>query len=270
MRRFLNLWAIDWNSSDIQNDLILLGVEGDQLFFDNILYEFREELGQANRLIGNFYKAILQQSAAERSYATKFDNFYGDVTQQGIILDKYYAMMLFIGIWPVDDYDQNIYSYRSFHESSFGNNLFYSDMQDVTSSMIGGQYDVYPWFVPTAVLLFSQDTHDVMFGDKAKQKWIEMRRYDRAADMVEVFGFDPRDQALAVDNPYQTFQDAKGDTWIYYYMADRNVHLVASKNWNPTAFKILWDQNESINVNKVSYLDDYTIKYYLDFYEYFN
>ena len=71
-------------------------------------------------------------------------------------------------------------------------------------------------------------------------------------------------------NPYQTFQDSKGDTWIYYYMTDRNQHLVASKNWNPTAFKVLWDHCESINVHKASYLDDYTLKYYLDFYEYFN
>ncbi len=27
--------------------------------------------------------------------------------------------------------------------------------------MIGGQYDVYPYFVPLAVAQFAQDTHDV-------------------------------------------------------------------------------------------------------------
>jgi hypothetical protein len=191
------------------------------------------------------------------------------VTQQGIILDKYYAMLLFLGLWPVDDYDQNIYSYLAYHEVGYGNSLFYSDAQDVTDSMIGGQYDVYPWFKPLAVLVFAQDTHDVMFGDKGKQKWIQMRRFDRLQDLVDFFGFDPRAEALKADNPHQTFVDGQGNTWIYYYMVDRNKHLAASKNENPTAFKILWDQNENINLSKYDD-DDYEIKYYLDFYEYFN
>jgi len=50
----------------------------------------------------------------------------------------------------------------------------------------------------------------------------------------------------------------------------RNQHVVANKNLNPTAFKILWDQNERMNINKSGTTDDYEIKYYLDFYEYFN
>jgi hypothetical protein len=274
MRRFLNLWALNWYNSGIKNDLILLKALDpktcDEYCFTLITDEFNDEMGRANRLTVNFYKAILQQSSGERSYATKFDNLYGDVTQQGIIMDKYFAMLLHLGIWEVGDYDQNLYAYLSYHESSFGNSLFYSDAQDVTDSMIGGQYDVYPWFKPLAVMVFAQDTHDVMFGDKSKQKWIEMRRYDRVQDMADVFGFDPRVEALKVDNPYQTFKDKTGNTWVYYYLADRNQHLVANKNTNPAAFKVLWDQNESLNVKKYDWVDDYEIKYYLDFYQYFN
>jgi hypothetical protein len=270
LRRFLNLWMLDWNSSDLKNDLILLGVKGDEFFFNNITDEFNDEMGRANRLIVNFYKAILQQSAGERSYATKFDNFFGDVTQQGIILDKYYAMFCHLALWPADNYDQNMYAYIAYHEVSNGNPLYYSNAQDVTDSMIGGQYDVYPWFKPTAVLLFAQDTHDVMFVDKAKQKWIEMRRFDRVQDMTDVYGFDPRTEALKSDNPYQTFMDKQGNKWIYYYLVDRQKHLTANKNWNPTAYKLLWDQNENLNIKKYSYVDDYEIKYYLDYYEYFN
>lgn len=270
MRRFLNLWGVDWYSSGIKNDLMLLGVKGDENFFTNITNEFNDELGRTMRMVVNFYKAILQQSAAERSYATKFDNFFGDVTQQGIIDDKYYAMFLFLGLWPIDDYDQNIYGYIAMHEYSLGNSMFYADAQDVADSMIGGQYDVYPWFKPLAVLLFAQDTANVNFSDKGKQKWIEMRKFERLQDMIDFFGFDPRTEALKKGNDYQTFKDSKGEEWIYYYMVDRNLHLAAAKFRNPTAYKILWDQNESINVNKSGSLTDYTIKYYLDYYDHFN
>ena len=171
----------------------------------------------------------------------------------------------------MDDYDQNLYSYLAYYEGSRNNPLYYSNCQDVTDSMLGGQYDVYPWFKPTAVLLFAQDTHDVMFGDPSKQKWIEMRKFERKQDMTEFFdGLDPTVEALKYGNTYQTFKDNTGDDWIYYYMVDRQLHLVANKNKNPTAYMKLWDHNEAINLNKSTSLDDYTLKYYLDYYHYFN
>ena len=270
MRRFLHLWGVDFYASNIKNNLMLLGVKGDEYFFNNITDEFNDELGQASRLTANFYKAILQQSAGERSYATKFDNFYGDVTQQGIILDKYFAMLLFLGLWAIDDYDQNIYAYMAYHEYSLGNAQFYSDTQEITDSMIGGQYDVYPWFKPLAVLVFAQDTGDIMFSDRSKQKWIEMKRFPQVQDLIDYYGFDPRTEATKTDNPYQVFKDKAGAEWIYYFVQDRNEHLTASKDKNPTAFKIIWDQNESINVNKYGSTDDFEIKYYCDYYNYFN
>ena len=270
LRRFLHLWGVDWYGSNIKNNLMLLGVKGDEYFFNSLTDEFNDEMGQANRLTANFYKAILQQSAGERSYATKFDSFYGDVTQQGIIMDKYYAMLLFLGLWPIDDYDQNIYAYMAFHEYSLGNAQFYSDTQEITDSMIGGQYDVYPWFKPLAVLVFAQDTGDINFSDRSKQKWIEMKRFSQVQNMVDYYGFDPRTEALTTDNPYQVFKDQDGAQWIYYFVQDRNEHLTASKDKNPTAFKIIWDQNESINVNKYGSTDDFEIKYYCDYYNYFN
>ncbi len=269
LRRLLNLWGLDWYEEGIKNNLSLLGVEGDERFFANITNEFNDEMAQANRLIVNFYKAILQQSAGERSYATKFDKFYGDVTQQGIIMDKYFAMFMAMGLWPVDDYDQNVYAYIAYHEYAF-NSLFYSDAQDVADSMIGGQYDVYPWFKPLAVLLFAQDTHDINFSDRSKREWIEMRKYERLEDMVDVYGLDPRAEALKTDNPFQLWRDKQGREWVYYYLADRNQHLVASKDRNPVAFKILKDQNERINLDKSGSASDYEIKYYLDYYQYFN
>ena len=73
-----------------------------------------------------------------------------------------------------------------------------------------------------------------------------------------------------MDNPYQIFRDSLGKEWIYYYLADRNQHLVASKDRNPVAFKLLRDQNEDLNISKSGSADDFEIKYYLDYYQYFN
>ena len=40
---------------------------------------------------------------------------------------------------------------------------FQSVAETAVSSMIGSQYAVYPYFIPTAVALFAQDTHNPAF-----------------------------------------------------------------------------------------------------------
>ncbi|MBW2262462.1 MAG: zinc-dependent metalloprotease, partial [Deltaproteobacteria bacterium] len=168
LRRFLELWTLDWNEEDLENDLRLLGVteeECDLFCFYNLRDEFNEEMGQANRMIINFYQAILTQSNAERSYATTYDSFFGDVTRIGIIYDKYYAMMSFLGLWGADSYNLDVYAYLAYYEFSWGKAQTYSDALTTLDAMLGGSYDVYTWFLPTAVLLFAQDTHGISFGD---------------------------------------------------------------------------------------------------------
>ena len=58
-------------------------------------------------MVAVFHKAIINESAGERPYRTIYDPYYGDVTQQGIILDKLFAMQGWVGLWPTDNYDQN-------------------------------------------------------------------------------------------------------------------------------------------------------------------
>ena len=54
-----------------------------------------------------FHEAIIQQSSGQRPYVTVYDNYFGDVTQQGITLDKLDALQSWLALWPVDNYDQN-------------------------------------------------------------------------------------------------------------------------------------------------------------------
>ncbi|MBN1945779.1 MAG: zinc-dependent metalloprotease [Bradymonadales bacterium] len=285
LRRFLELWTLDWSSADIKNDLRLLGVEGDAFFFENIADEFQREMGQANRLAINFYRSILTQSNAERSYATTYDTFFGDVTRLGIIYDKYYAMLTFLGFWPADWYNWDVYAYWAYYELNFGDSQCYSDAMAAVDEMLGGAYDVYPWFLPLAVLVFAEDTHNITFGDQSKKEWIGFRSFDRTADLVDYFGFDPRYECLtsggivddctsaalgAENDGHQTFYDADGGQWIYLWLDDRNLHLTSSADISPISFQLLWDYNESVNIDNLDYVSTYDIKYYLDYYQYFN
>lgn len=271
MRRMLELWALDWNSSDLENDLRLLGVEGDPFYFQNVREEFAQEMGQANRLAVNFFRAILTQSNAERSYATTYDAYFGDVTRIGIIYDKFYAMLSFLGLWPADWYNWDVYAYLSYYEGDRGDSLCYSDALDAVIEMLGGSYDVYPWFLPLATLVFAEDTHSINFGDQAMKEWIAFRTFDRTEDMADYFGFDPREEALGpLDDGHQIFHDDRGSEWVYLFLDDRNQHVVASADLSPISFKQVRDYNEAVNINHSDRATTYDIKYMIDYYQYFD
>jgi hypothetical protein len=288
LRRFLELWTLDWDETDLENDLRLLGIseeECDIFCFYNIRDEFNKEMGQANRMAIDFFQAILTQSNAERSYATTYDSYFGDVTRVGIIYDKFYAMMSFLGLWGADSYNWDVYAYLAYYEFSWGDAQCYSDSLNTLDAMLGGSYDVYPWFLPTAVLLFAQDTHNISFGDQAKKEWIGFRAFDRAQDMIDYFGFDPRTECVepdgtitspcataalgAEDDGHQTFHDKDGGKWSYLFLDDRNQHLTASADISPISYKMLWDYNESVNIDLLDYVTTYDIKYFYDYYHYF-
>src|SRR6185437_9785172 len=114
--------------------------------------KFLVEMSMANRMVAAFDEAVIQQQAGERPYATVYDKFYGDVTQQGIILDKYFAMQDFVGLWKSDNYDQN---QSGAYISSWGSydydDTYQAIAETAITSMIGSQYAVYPYFIPTAV-----------------------------------------------------------------------------------------------------------------------
>ncbi len=287
LRRLLELWALDWDGDGVENKLRLLGVEGDRFFFDNVRDEFAKEMGQANRMVINFYRAIMTQSNAERSYMTTYDPFFGDVTRIGIIYDKFYSMLSFIGLWPADMYNWDDYAYLAYYEANRGDAQAYSDSLTAVDEMLGGAYDVYPWFLPLAVLEYAQDTHDINFGDQSKKEWIGFRAFDRAQDMIDFFGFDPRTECAAAGggtptancptaalgaqgDGHQTFHDANGGQWAYLFLDDRNQHVCASSDVSPISYKLLWDYNEAVNVKHSDTENTYTIKYYLDYYRYFN
>jgi hypothetical protein len=102
---------------------------------------------------------------------TVFDNYFGDVTQQGIFLDKLDAIQSFAALWPVDNYDQTqaaglyISSYSAFGESSYVDQTAIGSLYDTAAeqalqSMLGGSFDAFYYAKPLAVAEFTFDTHD--------------------------------------------------------------------------------------------------------------
>jgi hypothetical protein len=203
MRRFLSQWLFDWDSTDIVNSLQRIGIKNPDANGSNLQYftalsnKFNNELSTANRIVASFHKAIIQQSDGERPVRTVYDTYFGDVTQQGIILDKLFAMQNWVALWPSTNYNVNqagayISSYAEAPDDSYQYNA-----EDTVDSMIGGQYDAFPYFAPLAVAVFAQDTHSPSFAGRIDvRNWIGGQTFGRLQDYLDYF------RQLVVANNY--------------------------------------------------------------------
>jgi len=177
MRRFLSQWYFDWDPGNIADTLHRIGIvppsnsdgsagngTSSADYYNVVTQAFFTEMSKTNSMVAAFDEALIQQAAGERPYATVYDDFYGDETQQGIILDKYFAMQSFVGLWVSDNYDQNQAGTYISSWGDFGFDASYNSIaQTAVRSMVGTQYAAYPYFIPTAVALFAQDTHSPSF-----------------------------------------------------------------------------------------------------------
>ena len=300
MRRFLSLWEFDWSTGELADSMRRVGIKNpdangsDLEYFGQLTNKFNAEASAANQMVAAFHKAVIQQSAGERPYKTVYDKYYGDVTQQGIILDKLFAMQGFVGIWPTDNYDQNQAGYYIASYSGIGDSSYQYVAQDTVSSMIGGQYDVFPYFVPLAVAQFAQDTHDPsFFGRIEARDWIGGHVFNRLDDFLSYFRdiavqnnldgcpdmdsckYDPRSPAIS-DNHNEFFGPDKRK-WIWSYIPDRNQWVAVQKERNVASYVILRNYNDYV----VAQLDDgafpggaystlLPVKFFLDSFQYFN
>ena len=275
MRRFLSLWAYDWGSAEIAGTLHRIGINPPdtnpdaQSYYAQLALKFQNEISTTNQLVGAFHEAVIQQSSGERPFATEYDPFYGDELQQGIILDKYFAMQDWVGLWPTDNYDQNqagayIASFATFSEPTFR-----TVAETAVVSMIGGGYDVYPYFIPTAVALYAQDTHSPSFSGRIEARdWIGGFSFTRRQDFVDYFRqiavtngacanvatctYDVTDASMTGADTWHEFQAPDGLIYIWSFIPDRNTYVLARKDRNIATYKIVHQYNDDVLKN----LDD--------------
>ena len=219
-RRFLSLWTYDMSPSELTSKFSLIGVKAppdapsQQQYLAALADKFNNEMSGAGSLLAAFHEAIVQQSSGQRPYVTVFDNYFGDVTQQGIILDKLDAVQSWLSVWPVDNYDQNqaagqyIASYTNFglisqpNGPGFGS-LYQTVAEGATQSMIGGAYAAFAYFGPLGDAQFTQDTHTVNYIDETQstqrddlKDWTGGWLFPRSADFLSFF------QDIAVQNGF--------------------------------------------------------------------
>ncbi len=298
MRRFLSLWVFDWSTGELADSMRRIGIKNpdpngsDLEYFTQLTNKFNKEVSTANQMVAAFHKAIIQQSSGERPYRTVYDKFYGDVTQQGIILDKLFAMQGWTALWPTENYDPNQAGSYIASYSGIGDSSYAFVAHDAINSMIGGQYDVYPYFVPLAVAQFAQDTHDPAFsGNPAVRDWIGGHTFTRVEDFLNYFrdlavqnsfpgctkietcDYDPRD----ISDTHNEFFGPDKRKWIWAYIADRNSWVAVQKERNTASYIIVRNYTDDVIYQQDdgafpggAYSVQLPVKFFLDSFNYFN
>ncbi|MGZ5970830.1 MAG: hypothetical protein ACXWP4_24330, partial [Polyangiales bacterium] len=312
MRRFIAAWTYDWQSAEITDTMRRLGIKPPDggiaaAWYEQLNYKFESDISAANQMVGAFHKAIIQQSSGERPFVTKYDPYYGDVTQQGIILDKLYALQSWTDLWPVENYDVNqaAGAYIASYSSAFGDATFSTITEDTVESMVGGQYDIFPFGRPLAVSLFAKATHDVnYFGRVEMRDWVGGHVFYRQSDFLDYFReiattyntagcfaddlaackYDPTLKKENADDIYHSddyneFIGPDHRRYIWAYVPDRNTWVIADRDRNTATYTILRRFTSDVvhgEADGSGYdgLDPYgsllPVKYYLDAFAEYN
>ena len=301
--RFLSQWIFDWNPGNLATVLYRIGITPPPTaisavdYYNQLTNKFLKEMSLAGQMTSAFSEAIIQQAAGERPFATVYDKFYGDVTQQGIILDKYFAMQNFVGLWISNNYDQNQSGAYISSWGSFGFDSSYNSVAETAiSSMIGAQYSVYPYFIPTAVALFAQDTHNPAYLNSLTNRveakdWIGGWTFVREQDLIDFFKplavtagvcakfegctYDVTDPTQVAQNPItHQFTGPDGLSYMYAYIPSRENWVLARQDRNIVTWKLINQYNTDIygtldDGTQEAYPYEYQIKYTIDAYNAF-
>ncbi len=312
MRRFMPQWTYDWSPGELANNFRLIGINPPanipaEQYYSQLTNKFNADISMANQLVGAWHKAVIQQSSGERPFVTLYDPYFGDVTQQGIIDDKILAMQSWTALWQTDNYDPNQAqgAYTTTYGSEFGDASYETIAENAVESMIGGQYDIFPFGKPLAVLQFAQATHNTNFivsaGRPEMRDWGGGKIFFREQDFLDyvhglavaqhAFGctsidngsctWDPRQHQAGVDDIYHSdyynqFLGPDAKRYIWAYVPDRNAWVLADRDRNTAAYIIMYGYTADIvnaeddgNIGP-AYQAEYQMRYFIDYFTYFN
>jgi hypothetical protein len=175
--------------------------------------------------------------------------------------------------------------------------------------MIGGQYDIFPFGKPLAVLQFAEATHDTNFLLAASRPeardWIGGYIFYRERDFLDFFhsqavkwgqfgctdlnncSWDPRQPRAVVSDQYHSddyneFVGGDHRRWIWVYVQDRNAWVAADRDRNIATYTIMRqyttdvihgedDGNPGSSVAEgSSYPLQLPLKYFLDYFYQYN
>ena len=281
MRRFLSLWEFDWSGGELTNTLRLIGTPipaGSTAadYYSQLTGKFNTDISMANQLAATYHRAIIEQSSGERPFITSFDPFYGDVTQQGIQIDKVTATTSFSELWPaVSNFDpsQAAGSYVSSVGGQIGDEGYTTVSQAVLADFLGAAYATYQYSQVGPLANFAASTHSPRFaGNLQLQTWIGGNAFNRERDFLDFVHsiavknqyancdengkscapctsldnctWDPRTYApkvtdLAHSNRYNIFVAPDARTYIWGYIKSRNQWILADKDRNNATYTLM-------------------------------
>jgi hypothetical protein len=291
LRRFLPVWRQDWTGDTLRDDFgrfkipLPANANSKELYYKQLSTKFDDEMSQTNQIVAAFHLALIQQSSGERPFATVIDKFNGDITQQGISLDKQFAMQGWVGLWPSDNYDPNqrgnfISSYGSAFDQEYG-----AVARKAVASMIGEErFDSFPYLKIAAVVLFAKDTHSPSFtGDNMMKDWvggIVFKRRDEIWDYfrrralekqkypelgcaigagqttdnptLETCKYDPmlprgaNTEKVQLSDEFNEFRGPDEHRYAWMEIKDRNQWVFVDKDRNIASYKVVRDYNEKV------------------------
>jgi hypothetical protein len=288
MRRFQSLWLFDWSGGELTNTMRLVGIEAPTganaaEYYNQLNNKFSSDVSAANQLTAAYHRAIIQQSSGERPFITVYDPFYGDITQQGIQLDKVEATTSFSSMWPaISNYDPSQAGgyYVTSVGAMFGDPAYTAVSQGVLADFLGASFATYTYAQLGPIANFAASTHSALWGgDINMQTWVGGWVFNRERDFLDFIHqsavkqdfvncdengqhcdpctsldhctWDPRVRAAKTDfltqsDRYNRFQSPDGRTYIWGYIRSRNQWVLVDKDRNIASYVLMLDWNTDV------------------------
>ena len=280
-RRFATLWEFDWAPGELLNTLRLIGTPvpaGSTAadYYNQLTNKFNTDASIANQLVAAYHRALIEQSSGERPYITVYDPYYGDVTQQGIQIDKVQATTGLTELWPaISNFDPS--QAAGFYVTSVGGQIgdaaYTAVSQATLADFLGASFATYTYAQLGPLASFAASTHSPKYlGDLKLQTWVGGWAFNRERDFLDYvhsiavkysfrscdeFGnsctvctsldsctWDPRrPQSIAThltqSDRYNRFQGPDGRTYIWGYIRSRNQWVLADKDRNIATYTLM-------------------------------
>jgi hypothetical protein len=273
-RRFITFAAEVQGIGDIIRKLKIPPPKGvpQETWIDAIQIQLIDSITSGSSQSAALHKAIIQEAAAERPFATSVDQRFGDVNVQGIIIDKVMSAQGWLGLAPVTNQDPNVTGRYSAPYTEFVSPNYITIAADTLDTVLGGGYDTYPWLIQSNIALFAQDSHSQNFNINFAQyrEWIGLQPFYREADFLAYFQTLAKAAQLKATDPVtgrpidctsagaqagktcdfdlrnfsvstQTYTFPDGHNWRWIYLRDRNAWMAADRDRNPVTYRRMGD-----------------------------
>lgn len=238
MKKFLPLWRRALDENTIRQELERKGGMKPEEITETVAM-IGADAKQAVRLTVAFYDAVIQQKMSDRPYATEYEPFSGETKRIGILPDKVYAMMMFMGNDEIP-YNPN----RRMSETAFmtykGEPELAKLLNEIFENQLTTRVDMEPWFINFSRYLYSVTaTGSMNIEDSQNLDRIKVVRFTQK-EMKALFNI-----SVEKDRPAELLRLKKSEAAAFRadepigYAEINGLYYVVSQERNPYAFGVV-------------------------------